>query len=322
MNAVLAHPMPHPDQRVPRVSVLMPVYNGSAYLALALDSALAQNYRDFEIVLVDDGSTDTSGAIAARYQALNPEHLRVISQSNAGLPAARNLAMAAARGDYFALLDADDIWLPQHLQRAMDAFDEDPDLGLVHANICRIDAAGRSLGIPKRRWSREPDAYRALALRREHFACPTAVYARHCVDVVGGFDLQYTGLGCEDRDLWLRIAERYRCHYIDTVGAHYRVHPDGMSRQREKMAAARLRLLNKVAHSYRGADLYAPMLAMIRSDLGLELIDEGRWLAAMRVQFLALRTDPRSVLIWRRLLRSALQPVLARPAALTTGAQP
>lgn len=322
MHAVLTHSTPRPEQRVPRVSVLMPVYNGAAYLALALDSALAQSYRDFEIVLVDDGSTDTSGAIAARYQALHPEYLRVISQSNAGLPAARNSAMAAARGDYFALLDADDIWLPQHLRRAMDAFDEDPDLGLVHANVCRIDDAGRSLGIPKRHWSREADAFRAIALRREHVACPTAVYARYCVELVGGFDLQYTGLGCEDRDLWLRIVERFRCRYIDAVDAHYRVHPGGMSRQREKMAAARLRLLNKVAHSYRGADLYAPMLAMIRSDLALELIDEGHWLAAMRVQFLALRTDPRSVMIWRRLLRSALQPMLPRPAALPSGVRP
>jgi glycosyltransferase involved in cell wall biosynthesis len=290
----------------PRVSVLMPVYNGEAFLAEAIDSVLAQRYRSFELVLVDDGSTDASAAIAQGYAARAGDRVRVVQQANQGLPAARNAAMRAARGEYFALLDADDAWLPEHLQHAMDAFDADPDLGLVHSNIRRIDAQGRQLDVPCRLWHRDLDPYTEIALRHEHVACPTAVFPRAAIEAVGGFDLQFTGLGCEDRDLWLRIAERFRVRYLDAVTACYRVHRDGMSRNRPKMAAARQRLLCKLALSARGAPLCAELEAMLDSDLGLELLEEGRWREALQTQWRALRRRPRSALLWRRLARSVL----------------
>lgn len=303
------------DERPPRVTVVMPVYNGEEYLALAIESALGQRFRSFELVIVDDGSTDSSGSIAHAHAMRFPDRIRVIDQANAGLPLARNTALNAGRGEYFALLDADDVWLPDHLQLAMDVFDADPDIGLVHGNIRRIDARGEVLGVPERDWLQQEDAFAALALRHEHVACPTAVFARSCVERVGGFDPQFTGLGCEDRDLWLRIAERFRIHYVDAVVAHYRVHPGGMSRNRERMAAARQRLMNKVSLSARGAPLYREMHAMIQSDLGIELLDEGRWLEAMQAQVRALGARPQTALVWRRLVRSGLQGMLSRPNA-------
>lgn len=290
----------------PMVSALMPVYNAAPYLAEAIESALRQRYRSFELVVVDDGSTDGSGEIARRYAERLPNRVRLLQQANAGLPAARNRAMAAARGEYFALLDADDRWRPEHLGLAMAAFDADPDVGLVHGNIRRIDAAGRTLEVPRRRWHALPDSFEALALRHEHVACPTAVFSRDCVQSVGGFDTQFTGLGCEDRDLWLRIAERYRVRYLDHVVADYRVHPASMSQQRGRMAAARLRLLNKVGLSIRGAPLFVHMQAMIESDRGLELLQQGHGWQALRAQCRALGLRPSSALIWRRLLRVAV----------------
>lgn len=291
----------------PTVSVLMPVFNGGPFLAEAIESALAQKYRSFELVIVDDGSTDGSGEIASAYGRRLPEQIRMVQQANAGLPAARNRAMGMARGEYFALLDADDRWRPEHLELAMAAFDSDPDVGLVHGNIRRIDAHGRPIDVPQRRWSREPDPFVALALRREHVACPTAVFSRDCVLSVGGFDAQFTGLGCEDRDLWLRIAERYRVRYLDVVMADYRMHAGGMSRQQRLMAAARLRLLNKVGLSSRGAPLFSHMQAMIESDRGLELMQDGQWWAALQAQWRALELRPQTWLVWRRLLRIALR---------------
>ena len=303
----------------PRVTAVMPLYNTRAYVEQAIESALAQRYRDFELVIVDDGSTDGSGEIAQRYAARFPTRVRVVTQPNAGLPAARNTALYAARGEYFALLDADDAWHPDHLARAMEAFDADPDLGLVHANIRRVDAAGRELGVPARLWHSVVDPYRALALREEHVACPTAVFSREAVTQVGGFDPQFTHLGCEDRDLWLRIAERYRLRYLDHVGADYRVHAGGMSRNRERMARARQRLLCKLSLSPRGKPLFGLAQAMIESDLGLELFAEGRVMAALASQLRAIRTCPNARLPWRRLARTALD---AAAGALPSRALP
>jgi glycosyltransferase involved in cell wall biosynthesis len=290
----------------PRVTAIVPLYNTRAYLEQALDSALAQHYRDFEVVVVDDGSTDGSGEIASSYARRFPRRVRLLQQANAGLPAARNTALQAGRGDYFALLDADDVWHPDHLALAMDAFDADPDLGLVHANIRRIDSDGRVLGVPQRHWRPDLDAYRTLALREEHVACPTAVFSREAVRQVGGFDPQFTHLGCEDRDLWLRIAERFRLRYLDHVAADYRVHARGMSRNRERMARARQRLLCKLALSPRGKPLYGAARAMVESDLGLEYLAEGRLREAFAAQLRAIASHPRAALPWRRLARTAL----------------
>ncbi len=290
----------------PTVSVLMPVFNAAPYLAEAIESALKQRYRAFELLVVDDGSSDGSGEIARSYSRREPERVRVVHQANAGLPSARNRAMTMARGDYFALLDADDRWLPEHLELTMAVFDADPDVGLVHANICRIDAQGQLIDVPVRHWSRESDTYVALALRREHVACPTAVFSRGCVRDVGGFDTQFTGLGCEDRDLWLRIAERYRIRYLDVVLADYRVHAGGMSRQQDRMASARLRLLNKVGLTTRGGPLYSHMQAMIESDRGVELLKDGQWWSALQAHLRALRVRPATWQVWRRLLRVVL----------------
>jgi glycosyltransferase involved in cell wall biosynthesis len=307
----------------PRVTVVIPMYNARAYVAQAIESALTQTYRSFEIVVVNDGSTDGSDAIVRDYARRYPNRVRVIDQNNAGLPSARNTALKAGRGDYYALLDADDVWHREHLQQAMQAFDADPDLGLVHANIRRVDAHGAGLGVPARRWHRGLDPYRALALREEHIACPTAVFSREAIRAVGGFDTQFTGLGCEDRDLWLRIAERFRLRYLDCVSADYRVHAGSMSRNRERMAQARQRLLCKLALSPRGAPLYAHGQAMIESDLGLELLDEGHWWPALCAQLRALAIRPQTALIWRRLLRTAYEAIARAlsPRPLTTARQ-
>lgn len=302
----LAAQRPGSGHRLPRVSVLVPVYNGQAYLAEALDSALAQSYRSFEVIVVDDGSTDASGSIARMYAYRSNGRVKLVRQANAGLPAARNAAIAAAQGEFFALLDADDVWLPNHLAHAVAALDADPTVGLVHANIERMDAQGRSLGVPLRFWNLQSDAYSAVALRHEHVSCPTAVFRRACVDDVGAFDTRFTGLGCEDRDLWLRIAEGWRLRYLDQVSARYRIHGRNMSGNRERMAAARRALVEKMSQSQRGAALARHAAAMVDSDLGHELLAHGDCGGALRAQLRALRTRPLTSLAWRRLLRAAV----------------
>lgn len=292
--------------KTPRVTALVPCYNGEATLALALDSALSQTYDDFEVVVVNDGSTDRSGEIAHHYAAVSGGRVRVVDQPNAGLPAARNAAIEAGRGEFFALLDADDLWMPQHLERAVAALDARPEVGLVHGNVECIDGDGNSLGVDtSRTWRAGLDAYRVLLLRHEHVCCPSAVFRRECVERVGAFDVAFTGLGCEDRDLWLRIAEHYELHYIDEVVVRYRIHAASMSRNRERMLRARLALIDKVAKTPRGARLARHAKAMVESDLGMEFLEEGDFRKALRAQLRALRIRPQTAKVWRRVLRPA-----------------
>lgn len=295
------------SSRLPLVSVITPVFNGASWLEEALDSALAQTFPFLEIIVVNDGSTDDSLAIA-RDKARIHGRIRVIDQDNAGLPNARNRALKMARGAYLALLDADDAWFPHHLQVVMQAFERDPDLGLVHANIERVDADGARVNIPARSWHEDMDAFEALALRHEHVSCPTAVFTRLAVDTVGGFDPRFTGLGCEDRDLWLRIAARFRIRYLDEVTARYRMHSGSMSAAGKRMALARQLLVAKLAESAQGAQLVSQMEAMIDSDMGLGLSQQGHHLQAIARQWAALCQCPSDRVIQRRLIGSMLAP--------------
>ncbi len=306
----MANLEPLQPARAPRVSVIVPVYNGAAYLAQALDSALTQTWSDLEILVVNDGSTDASSVIAHLYAKNFPDQVRVFDQANTGLPGARNTALRNARGDFFALLDADDVWMPEHLELAMAAFAADTRLGLVHANIRRIDARGNGLGIAPRFWRAGLDAYTTIALRHEHVNCPTAVFTRAAIEAVGPFDTDFTGLGCEDRDLWLRIAARFPLRHIDAVTADYRVHAGSMSRNRAKMLAARELLARKHASTSRGKPLLRHMRAMVQSDLGMELLEEGDPFGGIRTQLKAMLIRPQTGLIWRRLLKTTLHAFL------------
>jgi len=289
--------------RTPRVSVVVPVYNAEAFLGGTLDSLLAQTFRDYEAVIVDDGSTDTSLTIAKRYARRHPHCIRVLQQANGGVAVARNTAIAAARGELIAMLDADDQWLPNHLETALAAFDADPELGMSHSNIERVDRNGRSLGIAERHWPNDRHPFDVIALRHEHVACLTVVVRRRCIEAVGGFDPQFTRLGCEDRDLWLRIAERFPVRYLDVVTARYRTYPDSFSANCDRMDVARRLLAAKVARTPRGARLARHMDAMIDSDRGVEWLAEGRYFESLRAQLRALRRRPQTWLVWRRLAR-------------------
>jgi glycosyltransferase involved in cell wall biosynthesis len=117
--------------RVPLVSVVMPVFNGKEYLREAIESVLAQTYRSYEIVLVDDGSTDNSGAIAKSYAS----QLRYFYQANSGLAAALNRGIELSRGCFFSFLDADDLWKEDKLMRQMAAFDDNPDTDMIFGQV-------------------------------------------------------------------------------------------------------------------------------------------------------------------------------------------
>ena len=188
---------------MPTVSVIMPAYNVERYLGEAIDSVLAQTYTDFELVVVDDGSTDSSRTIAEHYRAEHPDRIVVVSQENRGLAGARNTALGVASGRVFALLDSDDGWAPTFLERQMRVLEAHEDVAIVSGNA--INRGGTEDGRPARA---VPDARPApdllTILRDEMAVFIMSVFRREVVDRVGGFDEEFRTN--EDYDFWIRAA--------------------------------------------------------------------------------------------------------------------
>jgi glycosyltransferase involved in cell wall biosynthesis len=195
-------------KRNPLVSVIIPTYNRGWIIKEAIDSVLAQDYRDFELIVVDDGSTDNTPEVLDAYRGT----IKVFRQENKGVSAARNRGIAEASGRFIAFLDSDDLWLPQKLSRQVEFFNTTPD-----ALICQTEEVWIRSGVrvnPKKRHQKpsgmifEPSL--ALCL-----VSPSAVMIRRSLlEIVGNFD--ETLPACEDYDLWLRISCRFPVYCIDT----------------------------------------------------------------------------------------------------------
>ena len=189
------------------MSVIIPTYNRGWILKEAVESVLAQDFTDYELIVVDDGSTDDTGDILAGYGC----NIMVLRQTNRGVSAARNRGIAAARAQLVALLDSDDLWLPQKLTRQVDFFKIKPE-----ALICQTEETWVRNGVrvnPKKRHHKFSgmifEASLALCL-----VSPSAVMIRReLFDYVGLFDESLPA--CEDYDLWLRISCRYPVYLID-----------------------------------------------------------------------------------------------------------
>jgi glycosyltransferase involved in cell wall biosynthesis len=225
------------------ISVIIPTYNRAWCLARAVESVLNQNFSDYELIVVDDGSNDETDLVLAPYG----DALRVIRQPNRGVSAARNAGIKAARGRWIALLDSDDHWLPDKLKAQIDWLTAHPDY-----RICQTEEIwirdGRRVNPKKRHRKHGGDIFeRCLPLC---LVSPSAVMIdRRLLDEVGGFDEDLPA--CEDYDLWLRIA----CsHPIGLVDAPLIIktggHADQLSRAPE-LDKYRIQALAKILRSGR-----------------------------------------------------------------------
>jgi glycosyltransferase involved in cell wall biosynthesis len=213
------------------VSVVVPAYNYGRYLGEAIDSVLAQTHRHFELLVVDDGSSDNTREIVTAYA---DPRVRYVWQQNQGLSAARNTGIREARFDFVAFLDADDLWRPDHLAEAMAEFARrGPECALVASNSLRMDQHGTEMAtrLPDWKGARRIDVSEIVI--RTRFMPSTAVVRRAAFDRCGGFD---TGLrSSEDREMWMRIAAEYdvACRSEPTV--LIRKHTSNMSKQADRM---------------------------------------------------------------------------------------
>lgn len=217
----------------PLVSTIIPAYNAARFVAQAIDSALMQAVPQ-QIIVVNDGSRDDTSAVVRAYG----DAVELIEQTNGGVSAARNRGIAAARGDFVAFLDADDVWLPEKLSRQLALFEADPALGTVICDEMHVSAEGEVLRpsfLATRRCHGElPTQASRLSkpvtwLVRESFFPTSGVVTRRSVlDRAGLFDTRLSI--CEDRDLWLRLAFEAPVGLVPEVLLRYLTgRPDSLS---------------------------------------------------------------------------------------------
>lgn len=208
---------------MPKVSVGLPCYNGSRWIDECIQSILGQTYEDFELIIVDDGSTDNSRVIIEPYLA--DKRVKYIYQENRGFSNATNKHILESKGDYIAFIGQDDLWLPEKLERQINYL-ENRNFGLVHSDVYHINLKGE---IIRRRKPNPPKTLlkktvvKKLFLR--NFICHQAVLVRkECFNKVGLFDERMTI--ASDHDMWIRIAGEFDVGYINEPLVKKRYHPD------------------------------------------------------------------------------------------------
>jgi glycosyltransferase involved in cell wall biosynthesis len=227
----------------PLVSAIIPVYNGSCYITKSIKSVLSQTYQNIEIIVVDDGSRDST------YEKIKPYlgRLKYIYQKNQGASAARNKGIMNSAGEYVAFLDHDDIWLPEKIEIQINQMLEHPEIGMVHSNCGFIDADDNHLDGINWPIGAQGKCFKELFIQNKIMIL-TVVIRRACLDRVGFFDegIKY----CEDRELWLRLSHKFPIGYIDKCLAYYRIHDSNMSHKRVEHFNYRLKMYKKMLRIY------------------------------------------------------------------------
>jgi glycosyltransferase involved in cell wall biosynthesis len=209
-----------------KLSVVMPVYNGERFLDQAIESVVMQDYTDFEFVIVDDGSTDATPRMLARWAERDPRIVLIRCEENGGIPRALNIGLARARGTYIARQDADDLSAPGRFRKQIPVLDADPEVTLVSMNYDLIDEEGNRVGIIR---THEPSEVIEYLL---HFSNAIGghsqvMFRADVVSRVGGYDERYSY--SQDYDLWARLIGHGRLVILPDVGMRYRLHPDRVS---------------------------------------------------------------------------------------------
>lgn len=193
------------------VSVIIPTYNRAKFITQSIDSVLSQTYKNFEIIVVDDGSTDNTKETLIPYR----DKIRYIYQRNHGASAARNTGIKHARGKYVAFLDSDDLWLPQKLEKQVRILDKNKDIGLVYSNFSYADEVGKITKVmgynPKKFISGY--IFKEILLRKAGCGyLQTWLIRKSCFKEVGYLDEKFKM--SEDRDIFVRITHRYNLYGI------------------------------------------------------------------------------------------------------------
>ena len=214
------------------ISIIIPSYNHEKYIKQCIDSVLKQSYPDFELIIIDDGSTDNSDAIIQSY---NDTRIIYLKQGNTGAHHAINRGLSLAKGEYLSILNSDDEYHPERLKRCIEVFNRNPDVDFISSWISIVDSAGKHLGT-KRAWENmEPWVIKNKALTfsssgnyqlnalMSNFVSTTSnmLFRRSVYESVGGMrNLRFA----HDWDFLLRVCSKFNCHNIEDALLNYRIH--------------------------------------------------------------------------------------------------
>jgi glycosyltransferase involved in cell wall biosynthesis len=219
-----------------KVSIIIPTFNRRDYITIALDSVLAQTYREYEIIIIDDGSSDDTKEVLKPYQ----DNVRYFYQDNKGIPTTRNRGIRESQGDYIGFLDSDDHWLPEKLERQIECFSKYPNYGMVATRCSCTTPDGRFIknNRPGKSGWILNDLFKANFIRTS-----SAMIRKECLEKVGLFDESLPE--CEEYDMWLRIAKHYPIGFINEPLTVYTDNPQGVSTDSLSGRILRLKVLEK-----------------------------------------------------------------------------
>jgi glycosyltransferase involved in cell wall biosynthesis len=227
---------------------MMLVYNTEKYVGEAIRSILDQTIEDFELIIINDGSTDRSLQVAREYAA-SDRRIRLVSRENRGIIASRNEALALATGEYLAIMDSDDIALPERLEKQARYLDEHPECTLVCCQMQVIDPAGAPIRVINLESTHEE--IDAINMGGSGYFVPVSMMVRHdALVAIGGFSEKFAL--AEDRHICLRLAERGRLASIPEVLYRYRQHTQSVCRLRPELLATCVNQIVDEARQRRG----------------------------------------------------------------------
>jgi cellulose synthase/poly-beta-1,6-N-acetylglucosamine synthase-like glycosyltransferase len=300
------------------VSAIIPTYNYGHFVGRAIDSVLNQTYPAIECVVVNDGSTDNTLQVLSAYRG----RIRVIDKPNEGLSAARNSGIAAAKGDYIALLDSDDWWDPEKIGQQMRLLEARPELKAVGCGVRVISkdlTPVQTLAWPAPTRNLEENL-RAVATRRTWIGgSGSGLLARREVfEEIGLFDTRLKA--AEDWDMWLRIAAKYPFANVDEVLTNLYAHGTGSFRNAAKMEENQWRVYEKAVQQWPKAldqTVQRQMRAIILADAGGEYLGAGDTRMARRRYAESVRAWPRARQRWVTLMKLTVKQMglVPRPAA-------
>lgn len=289
---------------MPLFSIVVTCYNYGQYLQQSLQSVLDQTCSDYEVIVIDDGSTDNTPDVMEQYAA--DSRFKYIRQANAGQPKAKNRGITESRGEFIAFLDADDIWLPTKLEKQLALF-ADPLVGVVYSRRKWINQDGVEIS-GNERILRRGDILDHIFI--DNFICFSSSVIRHsCLEEVGYFD-ENLPMGI-DYDLWIRLAARYRFEYVDEPLVKYRTGHANLSKNTMKRYDCAQKIMNKALgdHQVRNKfSWYVPRLAWADtwSNMACYLATGGNKNEALRYFAKALFQLPVYPQLWKRILRCLL----------------
>lgn len=294
---------------MPKVSVIIPTYNCAEYIAEAIDSVLAQTYKNYEIIVIDDGSTDNTKQILKDYK----DKIKYIYQKNHGVSIARNNGIINSTGKYVAFLDSDNKWLPNLLAESLSIFEKYPEVGLVHSRKIRISEDG--FWFKKDNHGDEKylsgNIYKYLLFRKANINLSSVVLRRNCLEKVGMFDDNLSKIGCEDRELFLRIAKKYKIMYINKSLYVGRVRKKSMSANHKNMMKGRYYIVDKFCPPKKGLNtMRKKALSSIHFQRADGYIWKSNFREGIREYFKAMLIFPINLLIYIRLAKIFIKTII------------